>query len=148
MDRRLPTVSKHVLRASVVSVASWSLAPVALAVGEMESQAIPVPGAASGASGAAGGWVSMLVAMAGFAVAGCMWWRRARRAGAARAGAIEVIDRTGMGGGRSLALVRVGDRVVLVGESAQGFQRLAEFDAQPGQDIASCVAPSARRLAS
>ena len=33
-----------------------------------------------------------------------------------------------MGRGRALSLVQVGDRVVLVGESGQGFQRLAEFE--------------------
>ena len=38
----------------------------------------------------------------------------------------------------------VGDRVVLVGESAQGFQRLAEFEAEAGPSTAL----EARRLAS
>lgn len=54
------------------------------------------------------------------------------------------MDRTVMGRGRALSLVRVGDRVVLVGESAQGFQRLAEFDAATPTDEMSV----ARRLAS
>ena len=59
-------------------------------------------------------------------------------------GGIQVMDRTVMGRGRALSLVRVGDRVVLVGESAQGFQRLAEFDAATPADEMSV----ARRLAS
>jgi flagellar biogenesis protein FliO len=129
MDRRLPTVSKHVSRASVVSVAVWSHALVAWGAGEAEGRAIPMPGGSDASMASGGGWLSMLVAVAGLGVAGWLWWRRARGAGRGNGRAIAVIDRTSMGGGRSLALVRVGDRVVLVGESAQGFQRLAEFEA-------------------
>ena len=73
-------------------------------------------------------WISVLVTLAAVAVA--VWRRlRGRMAGGGSAGDIRILSRTAMGRGRALSLVQVGDRVVLVGESGQGFQRLAEFDA-------------------
>ena len=144
MDRRLPNESKRFRSATVASVVAWSLGMKILAA-EGESATIPMPGSDVGVGASAGGWISLAVVVAGLAVAAVLWVRRRRRLVAGAPGGIQVIDRTPMGGGRALALVRVGDRVVLVGESAQGFQRLAEFAAD---DPAAASAQAIRRVAS
>jgi flagellar biogenesis protein FliO len=114
----------------------------AVRAADPEARLVPMVGTAAPEHGAA--W---LVPLAVCAVAALLvLWsvgRRARRARARPGSAIEVIDRAAMGRGRALSLVRVGDRVVLVGESGQGFQRLAEFDASESPDLVSV-----RRLAS
>ena len=46
--------------------------------------------------------------------------------------------------GQALTLVRVGDRVVLLGQSAQGFTRLAEFAAD-SSDSVNAIAEHASR---
>lgn len=111
----------------------------------MDPESRPVPlGSAVGAVQASAAWLPWCVCAAGLGVA---MWAVARRANRLRVqpqGGIQVLDRTVMGRGRALSLVRVGDRVVLVGESAQGFQRLAEFESAH----ADAQAPAARRLAS
>lgn len=144
MDRRLPTEFKRAWSATVVSVAVWLPAMPSWAAGDPEASSIPLPGAGSGAVVSGGGWVSLAVLAVGAGVAAWLWSRRRNRIVRGAAGGIQVIDRTSMGGGRSLALVRVGDRVVLVGESGQGFQRLAEFAA----DETASSADASRRLAS
>ena len=50
-------------------------------------------------------------------------------------GAIEILDRASLAKGQALTLVRVGDRVVLLGQSAQGFARLAEFAADSSEAV-------------
>jgi hypothetical protein len=50
-------------------------------------------------------------------------------------GAIEILDRAALAKGHALTLVRVGDRVVLLGQSAQGFTRLAEFAADSSEAV-------------
>jgi flagellar biogenesis protein FliO len=88
-------------------------------------------------------WIPLMVCMVAAVVAVAALVKRARRLNNRPSSGIQVMDRAQMGRGRSLSLVRVGDRVVLVGESAQGFQRLAEFGAD------SPEAPAAlRRIAS
>jgi len=91
-----------------------------------ESRPVPLETAAS-TSGSGFPWITLLVVLAAAAVVGWMRWRHAGRSIDGISG-IRIISRVAMGRGRSLSLVRVGDRVVLVGESGGGFQRLAEFD--------------------
>lgn len=87
---------------------------------------MPLDAAATGAN-ASFPWLPVVVTLAGIGVA--LWFRlRGRGEAAGPSGGIRILSRTSMGRGRSLSLVQVGDRVVLVGESGQGFQRLAEFD--------------------
>lgn len=142
MDRRLPEWTAWSSHAPVATGVMLWLAHAAAAM-DSESQTIPI---ASAGGFEAGG--SMLVPLAVTAlaagVAAWFWGRRRARAQARPEGCIQVLDRAATGRGRALSLVRVGDRVVLVGESAQGFQRLAEFDAHEQAE------PSAgtRRLAS
>jgi flagellar biogenesis protein FliO len=50
-------------------------------------------------------------------------------------GVIEILDRAALAKGQALTLVRVGDRVVLLGQSAQGFTRLAEFAADSSEAV-------------
>ena len=142
MDRRLPERTAWSRRAPIAMGAALCLASIAVAM-DPESRPIPV------AAGSVGeGSVSMIVPLGvtavALALAACLWLRRKSRVQARPAGSITVIDRAAMGRGRALSLVRVGDRVVLVGESSQGFQRLAEFDA----DAPPASAIEARRLAS
>ena len=59
-------------------------------------------------------------------------------------GAIEILDRASLAKGEALTLVRVGDRVVLLGQSAQGFTRLAEFAAD-SSDSVNAIAEHASR---
>ncbi|MSR34351.1 MAG: hypothetical protein EXS12_06085 [Phycisphaerales bacterium] len=59
-------------------------------------------------------------------------------------GAIEILDRAVMAKGQALTLVRVGDRVVLLGQSSQGFQRLAEFAADSSEAV-NAIAEHAER---
>lgn len=142
MDRRMPPSRCFVFAMPLVmgialslSADAWGMDPEARPVSLR-----PAPEAASGSFG----WLPWVVCTAGLGVAGWCMVRRTARMRTRPERGIQVMDRTVMGRGRSLALVRVGDRVVLVGESAQGFQRLAEFDAAtpPGEMSV------ARRLAS
>ena len=59
-------------------------------------------------------------------------------------GAIEILDRAAMAKGQALTLVRVGDRVVLLGQSSQGFQRLAEFAADSSEAVNAIAEQSER----
>ena len=138
MDRRLPARPCRLLWTTVLGAPA--LCPVAWAM-DPESQIVQLAGAPASAS--SGGWVAPVVACA-FAGAVVLFLAlsRARRLRARPGSGIEVIDRTAMGRGRALSLVRVGDRVVLVGESTQGFQRLAEFSAE------EAPAANLRRMAS
>jgi len=142
MDRRLPERTAWMRRAPIaIGVALWT--SVASAGMDPESRAVPLapdPAPSAGASVA----IPVAVTLLSVGLACALWLRRRCRARSAPEGSIAVIDRAPMGRGRSLALVRVGDRVVLVGESAQGFQRLAEFEATDGP----ATAFEARRLAS
>ena len=132
MDRRLPTQFTRLARASVASVAAlWVGVPASLAA-DAEATAIPLSAFGSAVGGMGAAWIPVMVLVGCLALAGWLWFRRKQGRSRGTAGGIAVIDRAPMGGGRSLALVRVGDRVVLVGESAQGFQRLAEFAAEEG----------------
>ena len=142
MDRRLPERPAWMHHAPIVIGAALSLAASA---GAMDPEARPIPLPGSPGTEANGSMVlPLLVTIGALAVAAWLWMGRRLRAARLPEGCIAVLDRTAMGRGRSLSLVRVGDRVVLVGESAQGFQRLAEFDA--GEAPASVS--GARRLAS
>ena len=118
-----------------LSAVAWGMDP--------ESRPVSLQ-AASEASVGSFGWLPLVVCAAGLVIGAGFMVRRAARLRERPQGGIRVIDRTVMGRGRALSLVRVGDRVVLVGESAQGFQRLAEFDAAAPQHEATVV----RRLAS
>lgn len=141
MDRRLPTrASMLVFRCTCVAGA-MSLGSAALAM-DPEAQVVSMHAAAP-SDVSAGAWIPLLVCLVAGLVAAFALVRRARRLKRRPSSGIQIMDRTQMGRGRSLSLVRVGDRVVLVGESAQGFQRLAEFSADAPE------APAAlRRLAS
>lgn len=59
-------------------------------------------------------------------------------------GAIEILDRAALAKGQALTLVRVGDRVVLLGQSAHGFSRLAEFAADSSEAV-NAIAEHASR---
>ncbi len=152
MDGRNP----HLLIARIASavIALGSIQAIALGNSvDLESQIVvlrPVDAHVS----TSGSWISIFV-FAGLCLLGVALWWRARfgfrfaggagfisklffTAHAQRAvgnGAIEILDRTAMAKGQALALVRVGDRVVLLGQSAQGFQRLAEFAVDSPQAI-------------
>jgi flagellar biogenesis protein FliO len=144
MDRRLPTQFTRFRRASVASVAAWWLVVPASFAADAEATAIPMSTSGSAVGGVGAAWIPAVVLVGCLALAGWLWFRRKQGQLRGTAGGIAVIDRAPMGGGRSLALVKVGDRVVLVGESAQGFQRLAEFAA----DEADSKAHLPERLAS
>lgn len=142
MDRRMPPIRCRVVAMPVVlgvalllSTGAWGMDP--------ESRPVSLHAVSDAAAGSFG-WLPWLVCVAGLGVAGWFMLRRTARMRTLPQGGIQVMDRTVMGRGRALSLVRVGDRVVLVGESAQGFQRLAEFDAATPADEMSV----ARRLAS
>lgn len=142
MDRRLPERPAWLRCAPIAMGAALWFGCAALA---MDPEARPIPLATVGVGEAAGSIIVPVgVTLAALATAGWLWLRRRSRVQARPDGCITVLDRAVMGRGRALSLVRVGDRVVLVGESAQGFQRLAEFDA----DARPASALDARRLAS
>jgi len=142
MDRRLPEWTAWSPRAPIAMGAALWLGRAAAAM-DPESRTIPL---ASGAGPETGATMLLPLLVTGLAAGVGVWfWSRRRAKAQVRPeGCIQVLDRAATGRGRSLSLVRVGDRVVLVGESAQGFQRLAEFDAldRPASAI------EARRLAS
>lgn len=141
MDRRLPARPRMFVLRRTCAAGAMSLGGTVLAM-DPESQVVSV-GAAAPSAGTGDAWIPLLVCLIAGAVAVAALVRRARRLKQRPSSGIQVMDRTQMGRGRALSLVRVGDRVVLVGESAQGFQRLAEFSAD------SPEAPAAlRRIAS
>jgi len=79
-------------------------------------------------------WMLLRLVIAMTIVGGLMaaawWWlRRQRNLGAAPAGrgVLDVIARTPLEPGRSLLLVRAGERVIIVGSTAQGLSRLGEI---------------------
>jgi flagellar biogenesis protein FliO len=141
MDRRLPTRPRMLLFRGTCAAGALSTGSMAWAM-DPEAQTVPIGvGAPSDVGGV--GWIPLLVCLIAGAVAVAALVRRAQRVRRRPSSGIQVMDRTHMGRGRSLSLVRVGDRVVLVGESAQGFQRRAEFSADTPE------APAAlRRIAS
>jgi flagellar biogenesis protein FliO len=142
MDRRLPASQRYLCFCSVPSGAALWIASNVWAA-DPESRAVPLPGSVP--SEPASGWiVPLLVCVAAAVIAAVAMVRRLQRRRSRPDSAIEIVDRAAMGRGRGLALVRVGDRVVLVGESSQGFQRLAEFSAE---DPVAVESP-ARRIAS
>lgn len=141
MDRRLPARPRMLVLRCTCAAGSMSLGSTVLAM-DPESQVVSV-GAAVPSAVTGDAWIPLLVCLVAGALAVVALVRRARRLKQRPSSGIQVMDRTQMGRGRSLSLVRVGDRVVLVGESAQGFQRLAEFSADAPE------APAAlRRIAS
>jgi flagellar biogenesis protein FliO len=125
MDRRLPERRLAFRALPVLAGAALCLAAVAMSA---DPESRPVPLTSAPEAGAAGfPWLPLLITLGALAVVA---WARLRRGAAqpdASAG-IRILSRTVMGRGRALSLVQVGDRVVLLGESAQGFQRLAEFE--------------------
>lgn len=142
MDRRMPPSRSRVSATPVVSGIVLSLCGVASG---MDPESRPVSlGLSGGSVEASTAWLPWCVCAIGLGVTVWAMVRRMNRLRRQPQGSIQVIDRTAMGRGRALALVRVGDRVVLVGESAEGFQRLAEFDASDSTSQALV----ARRLAS
>lgn len=142
MDRRMPLIRCRAFAMPLVLGVALSLSAAAWGM-DPESRPVQLrPIAEAGADSF--GWLPWVVCVAGLGVAVWFMVRRTARVRAQPQGGIRVIDRTVMGRGRALSLVRVGDRVVLIGESAQGFQRLAEFDANAPQD----QMPAVRRLAS
>ena len=142
MDRRMPPSRCRVAAMPLMLGVALSLCAAAWGM-DPESRPVSLQPSSTTARESMS-WIPLLVSVAGLGVAAWLWTRRAARMRSQPHGGIRVIDRTAMGRGRALSLVRVGDRVVLVGESAQGFQRLAEFDAAtPQSDV-----PVVRRLAS
>ena len=151
MDGRNP----HLLIARIASavIALGSIPAIALGnFVDTESQIVVLNPIDAARGSPTGGWFSIFIVCALGACGLALWWRRksglnhgfifdliskffpktfVRRA--VGNGAIEILDRTAMAKGQSLTLVRVGDRVVLLGQSAQGFQRLAEFSADASQ---------------
>ncbi len=141
MDRRLPARPRMFVFRCTCVAGVMSLGGAAMAM-DPESKMVSVHTAAPSEL-SAGAWIPLLVCLVAGVVAGVALIRRARRLRHRPSSGIQVMDRTQMGRGRSLSLVRVGDRVVLVGESAQGFQRLAEFSADASESPAAL-----RRIAS
>jgi flagellar biogenesis protein FliO len=141
MDRRLPARPRILVLRCICVAGAMSLCAMAAAK-DPEARVVPFePNAPAAVTGDA--WIPLMVCMVAAVVAVAALVKRARRLNNRPSSGIQVMDRAQMGRGRSLSLVRVGDRVVLVGESAQGFQRLAEFGAD------SPEAPAAlRRIAS
>lgn len=142
MDRRLPERTAWLRRAPIDIGAGLLLASTASA---MDPEGRPIPlAAAAGADSGGSALLPIAVTLIALGVACWFWSRRRSRLAQRPAGCIAVLDRASMGRGRALSLIRVGDRVVLVGEGPQGFQRLAEFDAEDPP----VSALEARRLAS
>jgi hypothetical protein len=119
MDRRSPP------RLRLVWTAAIAVAMVPCAAADTESLPVPLPEAGVSAPSVAA-WIPWVV-VAACGVALLMAWRR--RGPAVAAGNLRVIERLAMGKGRSLCLVRVADRLLLIGDGPQGFQRLGEFAA-------------------
>jgi len=142
MDRRTPNIGSHAVAASIFLAASLSFATAAQTL-ELESKSLSLQNTGDAAV-TNFGWLPVIVCLVALAVAGFFFLRRAARAQSRPQGSIQVIDRRVMSRGRSLSLIRVGDRVVLIGESAQGFQRLAEFNANDDAAASRAV----QRLAS
>ncbi len=142
MDRRLPERCRARLALPLSAGALLSFAAAAWAA-DPESRPVLLQSEAA-ASTANFPWVPVLVTLAALGVAGWARWRRGPASMKTLGSGIRILSRTAMGKGRSLSLVQVGDRVVLVGESSQGFQRLAEFESEPAEAPTSLV----RRVAS
>jgi len=165
MDGRIP----HLLIARIASavIALGSIPAIALGHSvDTESQIVVLNPIDAVRGSPAGGWFSIFIVCALGAFGLALWWRKSglkhgfvfdliskffpktfvRRA--VGNGAIEILDRTAMSKGQSLTLVRVGDRVVLLGQSAQGFQRLAEFSADASQVNEAGVSQSSHSGAS
>jgi hypothetical protein len=118
------------IASAVAAVASITAVALGRSVDD-ESREVVLSPWRDGATASSSGWIAVAAIALLIAMGAWLWFRR-RSAGLIRPGAsaaIEVLHRTAMARGQSLALVRVGDRVVLLGQSAQGFQRLAEFEA-------------------
>ena len=161
MDGRNP----HLLIARIASavIAFGSIHAVALGNSvDPESQIVVLtPIDAHAATG--GSWISIF-AFGGLCVLAMALWLRAKpdlqggkgagllwklffKRNTKRAvgnGAIEILDRAAMAKGQALTLVRVGDRVVLLGQSSQGFQRLAEFAADSSEAVNAIAQQSQR----
>lgn len=166
MDGRNP----HLLIARIASavIALGSIPAIALGnFVDTESQIVVLGPVESTHATSGSGWISIVIACA-IAMLGVVLWLR-RKPESNRGfifgvfssffskalirrvvsnGAIEILDRTAMAKGQSLTLVRVGDRVVLLGQSAQGFQRLAEFSADASQVNEAGVSQSSQSNAS
>lgn len=140
MDRRLPARPDSVSFRSAIAAVTLCAGAFAM---DPEARTVSLGGSAP-VSAASDAWLPIVVCLLAAAIAAVALLRRARRLRARPASGIQLLDRTALSRGRALSLIRVGDRVVLVGESSQGFQRLAEFSAEdPGASDAV-----ARRLAS
>jgi hypothetical protein len=126
MDRRSPQ------RLSLSCSAAIAVAVVPCAVADTESLPIPRP-QSDGAMPAAATWIPVMV-VAACVVAALMAWRRRSRGRTHGGCEFQVVERLAMGKGRSLSLVRAGDRLLLIGDGPQGFQRLGEFAAHHAAD--------------
>ncbi len=166
MDGRIP----HLLIARIASavIALGSIPAIALGHSvDTESQIVVLNPIDAVRGSPTGGWFSIFIVCALGAFGLALWWRRKsglkhgfvfeliskffpttfmRRA--VGNGAIEILDRTAMSKGQSLTLVRVGDRVVLLGQSTQGFQRLAEFSADASETNEAVLEQSSQSGAS
>ena len=84
-------------------------------------------------------WASVLplVVVLGM-LAGLLWWAR-RLAGRAPGGGrhIQVIETVALGPGRSLHLVRLADRALLLACSAKGCELICELEQLPGEPPAA-----------
>lgn len=72
------------------------------------------------------GLATVAIALVGF---GFLWWQR--RHGGATTRQVEVIDRAFLSRGVSVALLRVGERRLLVGVSGDGVRLLRDLDRAP-----------------
>ncbi|NBX26498.1 MAG: hypothetical protein EBQ99_10720 [Planctomycetes bacterium] len=125
MDRRLPE-RRLACRALPVLAGAWLCLVGAAMAADPESRPVSLSSPAA-AEGTSFPWLPLVVTLGALAVAAWARWRRGPGP-IPSLGGIRILSRTPMGRGRALSLVQVGDRVVLVGESGQGFQRLAEFE--------------------
>ncbi|MCE9618734.1 MAG: flagellar biosynthetic protein FliO [Planctomycetes bacterium] len=147
MDGRIP----HLLLARVAGAVIALGSIPAIAVGQSvdpESQPVLLRAVENAQGTSGGGWISLFAVCMLAGIGAVLWWKGNFRSRSRRnhgSGAIEIIDRTVMAKGQSLTLVKVGDRVVLLGQSSQGFQRLAEFEASAPQETS--VGAAHRRVA-
>ncbi len=79
--------------------------------------------------------LGLVIVIIGVSIVGLRWWARRTSGPRSVTGFLRVVDTLQVGSGRTIHLVALGDRVIVVGATAQSMAFLNELDAEESERV-------------